>query len=210
MPDPVRILLVDDHPVIRAGLRAMLDQQPDLEVVAEAADGRNAVTQAGLVNPDVVLMDIQMPGMDGIEATRQIAALQPAPKVLILTTYDTDGDILPAIENGATGYLLKDTPPEELYHAIRQAAAGETVLAPTIASRLVTRMRQPDQTLSAREIQLLQFLAEGLSNKEIGTSLYISEATVKTHLVHIFQKLGVDTRTAAVTTAIDQGLIRLH
>lgn len=210
MPDPIRILLVDDHPVIRAGLRAMLDQQPDLEVVAEAADGQSAVTQARTSEPDVVLMDIQMPGVDGIEATRQIAALEPAPKVLILTTYDTDGDILPAIENGATGYLLKDTPPDDLYHAIRQAAAGETVLAPTIASRLVTRMRQPDQTLSAREIQLLQFLAEGLSNKEIGTSLYISEATVKTHLVHIFQKLGVDTRTAAVTTAIDQGLIRLH
>ena len=206
MPDPIRILLVDDHPVIRAGLRAMLDQQPDLEVVAEAADGQSAVTQARTSEPDVVLMDIQMPGVDGIEATRQIAALEPAPKVLILTTYDTDGDILPAIENGATGYLLKDTPPDDLYHAIRQAAAGETVLAP----RLVTRMRQPDQTLSAREIQLLQFLAEGLSNKEIGTSLYISEATVKTHLVHIFQKLGVDTRTAAVTTAIDQGLIRLH
>ena len=210
MSDPIRILLVDDHPVIRAGLRAMLDQQPDLEVVAEAADGQSAVTQARTFEPDVVLMDIQMPGVDGIEATRQIAALDPAPKVLILTTYDTDGDILPAIENGATGYLLKDTPPDDLYHAIRQAAAGETVLAPTIASRLVTRMRQPDQTLSAREIQLLQFLAEGLSNKEIGTSLYISEATVKTHLVHIFQKLGVDTRTAAVTTAIDQGLIRLH
>ena len=210
MSDPIRILLVDDHPVIRAGLRAMLDQQPDLEVVAEAADGQSAVTQARTFEPDVVLMDIQMPGVDGIEATRQIAALDPAPKVLILTTYDTDGDILPAIENGATGYLLKDTPPDDLYHAIRQAAAGETVLAPTIASRLVTRMRQPDQTLSAREIQLLQFLAEGLSNKEIGTSLYISEATVKTHLVHIFQKLGVDTRTAAMTTAIDQGLIRLH
>lgn len=210
MTDGIRILLVDDHPVVRAGLRAMLDQQPDLEVIAEAADGHDAVAQARRLQPEVVLMDIQMPGSDGIEATRLITALDPAPRVLILTTYDTDADILPAIENGATGYLLKDTPPNDLYRAIRQAAAGETVLAPTVASRLVTRMRQPDQTLTAREIQLLQFLAEGLSNKEIGTRLYISEATVKTHLVHIFQKLGVDTRTAAVTTAIDQGLIRLH
>lgn len=210
MTRPVRILLVDDHPVVRAGLRAMLDQQPDLEVVAEAADGDAAVAVTRRLQPDVVLMDIQMPGVDGIEATRLITALDPAPRVLILTTYDSDADILPAIENGATGYLLKDTPPDDLYRAIRQAAAGETVLAPTVASRLVTRMRQPDQTLTAREIQLLQYLAEGLSNKEIGTRLYISEATVKTHLVHIFQKLGVDTRTAAVTTAIDQGLIRLR
>ena len=157
-----------------------------------------------------MLMDLQMPGIGGVAATRRILELEPAPYVVILTTYDTDADILSALDAGATGYLLKDAPPDILFASIRSAAAGETALAPAVASRLVERVRGPDHgTLTARELEVLELLAEGVSNREIANRLHVSEATVKTHLVHIFTKLGVDTRTAAVTAGVERGLIRL-
>lgn len=207
----IRILIVDDHPVVRSGLRAVIDSQPDLAVVGEAATGEQAVGRAVLDLPDVVLMDLQMPGIGGAAATRRLTELDASPRVIILTTYDTDADILSGLEAGAVGYLLKDAPPEELFDAIRSAAAGETVLASTVASRLVDRVRQPPRdALSTRELEVLDAVAEGLGNRAIARRLHISEATVKTHLVHIFAKLDVDTRTAAVAAAVDRGLIRLR
>ena len=206
----IRILIVDDHPVVRAGLRAVVESQDDFEVVGEAATGEEGVRRAALDEPDLVLMDLQMPGMGGVAATRQILDLEPAPYVVILTTYDTDADILSALDAGAIGYLLKDAPPDILFASIRSAAAGETALAPAVASRLVERVRRPDHgSLSARELEVLDLLAEGVANREIATRLHVSEATVKTHLVHIFTKLDVDTRTAAVTAGVERGLIRL-
>ena len=206
----IRLLIVDDHPVVRTGLQGMLAGQPDFEVVGEAADGAEAVILSERLHPDVVLMDLRMPGMDGVTAIRHIRARHPEVHILVLTTYDTDADILPAIEAGATGYLLKDAPREDLFRAIRAAARGETVLAPAVAARLVGRMRTPAQeTLSVREIEVLALVAQGKSNKEIARQLHISEATVKTHLVHIFGKLGVADRTAAVTEALKRGILRL-
>ena len=206
----IRVLLVDDHPVVRAGLRAVVESQDDFEVVGEAATGEEGPRRAALDEPDLVLMDLQMPGIGGVAATRQILDLAPAPHVVILTTYDTDADILSALDAGAIGYLLKDAPPDILFASIRSAAAGETALAPAEASRLVERVRRPDQgSLSARELEVLDLLAEGVANREIATRLHVSEATVKTHLVHIFTKLDVDTRTAAVTVGVERGLIRL-
>ena len=206
----IRILIVDDHPVVRAGLRAVVESQDDFEVVGEAATGEEGVRRAALDEPDLVLMDLQMPGIGGVAATRQILDLPPAPYVVILTTYDTDADILSALDAGATGYLLQDAPPDVLFASIRSAAAGETALAPAVASRLVERVRRPDRgTLSARELEVLELLAEGVSNREIANRLHVSEATIKTHLVHIFTKLDVDTRTAAVTAGVERGLIRL-
>ncbi|MFE3175963.1 response regulator [Amycolatopsis sp. NPDC059090] len=203
----IRLLLADDHPVVRAGLRAVLETEPDLEVVAEASSAEEAVRLAGEV--DVVLMDLQFgSGMHGSEATAAITASADAPKVLVLTTYDTDGDILAAIEAGATGYLLKDAPPEDLAAAVRNAATGQTVLAPAVAHRLMTRMRTPAAALSPREIEVLGLVADGLSNLEISKRLFLSQATVKSHLVHIYTKLGVDSRTAAVAAGKAQGLIR--
>ncbi|ATY11199.1 DNA-binding response regulator [Amycolatopsis sp. AA4] len=203
----IRLLLADDHPVVRAGLRAVLETEPDLEVVAEASSAEEAVRLAGGV--DVVLMDLQFgSGMPGSEATAQITAAADAPKVLVLTTYDTDGDILAAIEAGATGYLLKDAPPEDLAAAVRNAAAGQTVLAPAVAHRLMNRMRTPAAALSPREIEVLGLVADGLSNLEISKRLFLSQATVKSHLVHIYAKLGVDSRTAAVAAGKARGLIR--
>ncbi|MGV9299510.1 response regulator [Amycolatopsis sp. NPDC003676] len=203
----IRLLLADDHPVVRAGLRAVLETEPDLEVVAEASSAEEAVRLAGEV--DVVLMDLQFgSGMHGSEATAAITASADAPKVLVLTTYDTDGDILAAIEAGATGYLLKDAPPEDLAAAVRNAATGQTVLAPAVAHRLMTRMRTPAAALSPREIEVLGLVADGLSNLEISKRLFLSQATVKSHLVHIYTKLGVDSRTAAVAAGKEQGLIR--
>jgi DNA-binding NarL/FixJ family response regulator len=212
----IRVLLVDDHPVVRRGLRALLDELPELEPVGEAADGAEALSVLGRMAaegtplPDVVLMDLQMgTGMHGVEATRRITALPDPPAVLVLTTYSTDADILAAVEAGATGYLLKDAPPDELAAAIRAAARGETVLAPPVAARLLGRVRDKGPTLSQRETEILELLAEGLANRQISRRLFISEATVKTHLVHIYDKLGVDSRTAAVAAAVQAGLIRL-
>jgi len=207
----IRVLLVDDHPVVRRGLRAMVDDLPELEAVGEAADGAAAlkVLEELGQRPDVVLMDLQMgTGMHGVEATRRITALPDPPAVLILTTYSTDADILAAVEAGATGYLLKDAPPEEVAAAVQAASRGETVLAPPVAARLLGRVRAGRPTLSPREAEILQLLAEGLANRQISKRLFISEATVKTHLVHIYDKLGVDSRTAAIAAGLTSGLIR--
>jgi DNA-binding NarL/FixJ family response regulator len=206
----IRVLIVDDHPVVRDGLRGMLAGEADFEVVGEAASGVEAVRVAELQRPDVVLMDLQMPEMDGATATAEIAGRFPGTRVLVLTTYDTDADILRAVEAGATGYLLKDTPRESLFPAIRSAARGETVLAPAVATRLVSRMRVPaEEPLTSREIEVLGLVATGSSNADIAAALFISEATVKTHLLHVFAKLGVDDRTAAVVAAIERGIIAL-
>ena len=210
MVDSIRILITDDHPVVREGLAGMLAGQSDFEVVGMAVDGDTAVRLHRTLTPDVTLMDLQMPGLEGVGAIEAIKAQQPSANILVLTTYDSDADILRAIEAGATGYLLKDTPREELFRAIRAAAKGDTVLAPTIAARIITRMRAPaEENLSAREIEVLQLVARGNSNKEVGKALHISTATVKTHLIHIYTKLGVDDRTAAVTTALEKGIITL-
>jgi DNA-binding NarL/FixJ family response regulator len=206
----IRLLIADDHPVVRDGLRGMLAGQPDLQVVGEAADGAVAVALAAELAPDVILMDLRMPVLDGVAAIRQIRARQPGAHILVLTTYDTDADILPAIEAGATGYLLKDAPRDELFRAIRATARGETVLAPAVAARLLGKMRAPaEEKLSARELEVLGLVARGASNVEIARALHISEATVKSHLLHIFGKLGVADRTAAVTVAVQRGILRL-
>lgn len=204
----LRILLVDDHPVVRTGLAGMLSAEDDLEVVGEAGDGEEAVVVAGALRPDVVLMDLRMPRLDGAGATARIVADRPETRVLVLTTYDTDSDIIRAVEAGATGYLLKDTPRAELAAAVRAAARGETVLAPPVAARLVNRLRNPPaEQLTPREAEVLAAVARGLSNAEVGRSLSIGEATVKTHLLRIFAKLGVDDRTAAVTLAYERGIL---
>lgn len=206
----IRLIIADDHPVVRTGLQGMLAGQPDLEVAGEATTGIEAVGLVERLRPDVVLMDLRMPEMDGVTAISEIKALRPEVHVLVLTTYDTDADILPAIEAGATGYLLKDAPREDLFRAIRAAARGEAVLAPGVAARLMDRMRAPaEEALTAREIEVLSLVAQGGSNKGIAHQLHISEATVKTHLVHIYDKLGVADRTAAVTTALQRGILRL-
>lgn len=207
----IRVLLVDDHPVVRRGLRAVLAELPEIELVGEAADGAEALRVLERVSVDIVLMDLQMgAGMHGVEATRRIAGRVGAPTVLILTTYSTDADILAAVEAGAAGYLLKDAAPEELGAAVRAAARGETVLAPPVAARLLGRVRAEGPVLSQREGEILELVAEGLSNRQVSRRLFISEATVKTHLVHVFGKLGVDSRTAAVAAAVQAGLIRLR
>jgi DNA-binding NarL/FixJ family response regulator len=206
----IRILIADDHPVVREGLAGMLAGQSDFEVVGLATDGDKAVELHSEHSPDVTLMDLQMPGLDGVGAIEAIKANNSSAHILVLTTYDADADILRAIEAGATGYLLKDTPREELFRAVRATAAGESVLAPNVTARLMTRMRAPaEENLSAREIEVLQLVAKGNSNKEVGKALHISTATVKTHLIHIYNKLGVDDRTAAVTTAIEKKIITL-
>ncbi|GLY69107.1 response regulator [Amycolatopsis taiwanensis] len=207
---PIRLLVADDHPVVRAGLRAVLETEPGLIVVAEAATAEDAVTRAAEGDIDVVLMDLQfgINRMNGAEATAAITARPGAPRVLIVTTYDTDADTLPAIEAGATGYLLKDAPPTDLAAAVRTAAAGRTTLAPAVADRLMNRLRAPGNALTRREIEVLVLVAEGLSNQAIGQRLHLTEGTVKSHLSRIYTKLGVDSRTAAVATATDLGLIR--
>jgi DNA-binding NarL/FixJ family response regulator len=202
----LRIVVADDHPVVREGLRAMLDAEDDLEVVGEAASGAEAVALAAALRPDVVLMDLRMPGTDGVAATGSIVAAGSA-RVLVVTTYDTDADILRAVEAGATGYLLKDTPRRQLADAVRAAARGETVLAPPVARKLVARVRPDADPPTPRELEVLGQVARGLSNVDIGRELHISEATVKTHLVRVFEKLGVSDRTAAVTTALSRGLL---
>jgi DNA-binding NarL/FixJ family response regulator len=202
----IRVLLVDDHPVVRSGLAGLLGGEADIEVVGEASDGREGVGRAAELVPDVVLMDLRMPVMDGVEATALIVATD-GPRVLVLTTYDTDADILRAVEAGATGYLLKDTPRDELVEAVRAASRGETVLAPPLAAKLMRQVRSNDQ-LTAREVEVLSLVSRGMSNGDIAKELFIGEATVKTHLLHVFDKLGVSDRTAAVTTAMRLGVLR--
>lgn len=205
----IRLVIVDDHPVVRAGLRALLDHEPGLSVVGEAATPEEAFQLVQLKNPDVVLMDLQFgSGETGADATRRIRALEAPPYVLVLTNYDTDGDILGAVEAGASGYLLKDAPPHELVAAVRAAASGESALAPAIASRLLGRLRTPQISLSKREIEVLSRVAIGLPNAKIAEELFVSETTVKSHLVHIFSKLDVSSRTAAVSAARRVGIVR--
>ncbi|MFJ7159253.1 response regulator [Streptomyces sp. NPDC101118] len=203
------ILLCDDHVVVRAGLLALLGSEPDIEVLGEAGSGEEAVALAEKLRPDVVLMDLQLgEGIDGVEATRRITALPGrAPHVLVLTTYDTDADITRAIGAGATGYLLKAERPEELFAAIHAAAQGRTTLSPPVASRVMAAMRGTRPTLTDRELDILGQLAHGLGNREIARALFISEATVKTHLGRIYDKLGVDTRAGAVAVAKEQRLL---
>ena len=204
----IRVLLVDDHPVVRLGLRGMLDAEPGLAVVGEASSADEGLAVALAERPDIVLMDLRMPGGDGVSATERILAALPGTRVLVLTTYESDRDILRAIEAGAGGYLLKDASPAELAAAVRAAARGETVLAPSVASTLVRQVRAPaPPALSARETEVLRLVACGLTNADIGRDLFISEATVKTHLLRIFNKLDVADRTAAVTTAMRHGII---
>ena len=207
---PIRLLVCDDHPVVRSGLKAMLGSQPDFEVVGEAADGERAVALARRLKPDVVLMDLRMPGMDGVEAIEGIKGDRPETRVLVLTTYETDADILRAVEKGATGFLLKDVPHEDLFDAVRNVADGKSPLAPSVAARLVQRLHgSGEERLSQREIEILLLVARGMNNRAIARRLLVSESTVKAHMLHTFAKLGVSDRTAAVTTALRRGVIRL-
>ena len=203
----IRVLIADDHPVVRSGLAGMLGVEPDLEVVGEAADGAAAVALARDLSPDLVLMDLRMPVLDGAAATARITDELPAVHVLVLTTYETDADILRAVEAGATGYLLKDTPRDQLVAGVRAAARGESALSPTVARRLVQQLRGDDSRLTPRELEVLAGVARGLSNAAIGRELFITEATVKTHLLRAFGKLGVDDRTRAVTVAMERGIL---
>lgn len=204
----IRVLIVDDHPVVREGLRGMLDADPGVEVVGEAGSGDEAVVRARELVPDVILMDLRMPGGDGVGATARILEDVPASRIVVLTTYENDQDIVRAVEAGAAGYLLKDTSRADLLSAVSAAARGETVLSPSVATRLVTRMRAPaTASLSHREAQVLSLVAKGLTNAEVGKRLFISETTVKTHLLRIFGKLGVSDRTAAAITAMERGLL---
>ena len=207
----ITLLVVDDHPVVRDGLRGMFESAPGFRVLGEAADGAAALERAAELDPDVILMDLRMPGTGGVAAIRELTRRGARARVLVLTTYDTDSDTLPAIEAGATGYLLKDAPREELFAAVRAAADGRSVLSPAVASRLVSAVRAPRtpgaEPLSAREREVLALVAKGTSNREIARELFISEATVKTHLTHIFAKLGAKDRAAAVATAYDRGIL---
>lgn len=208
MTGPVTVLLVDDHPVVREGLRGMLDAEPDIQVIGEAGSGAEAVTLAESLRPGVILMDLRMPDVDGVTATERILARAPATRIIVVTTYESDTDILRAVEAGAAGYLLKDASRAALAEAVRDAAKGRTVLSPTVADRLVHLVRKPAQaSLSARELEVLERVARGGTNAEIGRALHISEATVKTHLLRVFAKLDVSDRTAAVTTAMSLGLL---
>ncbi|MCC6315693.1 MAG: response regulator transcription factor [Thermomicrobiales bacterium] len=205
----IRLLMADDHPVVRAGLRALLAAEADFTIAIETGAAEDAVAAAMREPVDVALMDLQFGGaMQGVEATRRLRALPHPPVVLILTNYDTDADILGAIEAGASGYLLKDTPPAEIMAAVRAAAAGGSALAPAVASRLMSRVQAPTRQLTPREADVLTLAAEGKSNKEIGRDLFLSEATVKSHLARVFAKLEVASRTAAVAKARQTGIIR--
>lgn len=199
----ISVLLVDDHLVVRSGLKALLGTQPDIEVVAEAASGEAALEAFRVHRPAVVMMDLAMgDGMDGIEAIKAVRRINTRQAVLVFTTYDSDADIVRSVDAGAMGYLLKDAAPEEIFSAVRGAVQGKSVMSPPVASRLFQQLRNPGEVLTPREAELLSLLIEGLSNKELSQRLFISEATVKTHLAHIYAKLGVETRAAAIATAI--------
>lgn len=205
---PIRILIADDHPVVRAGLRALIATDAALQVVGEADTPAGAVESTRELSPDVVLMDLRFGTAEtGADATRAIRATPDAPAVLVLTNYDSDADILTAVEAGANGYLLKDAPPDDLLAAIRAAAAGESALAPAVAGRLLHRLRTPATSLTARELDVLQRAADGLSNADIAAALHVSEATVKSHLAHVYTKLGVRSRSAAVAAARASGIL---
>ncbi|MFF4092809.1 response regulator [Streptomyces sp. NPDC001834] len=207
----ITLVVVDDHPVVRDGLRGMFESAPGFRVLGEASDGVAGVDLVARLDPDVVLMDLRMPGGGGVAAIAELTRRGARARVLVLTTYDTDSDTLPAIEAGATGYLLKDAPRDELFHAVRAAADGRTVLSPAVASRLVSRVRTPsaprNEPLSAREREVLALVAKGTSNRAIAAELFISEATVKTHLTHVFAKLGAKDRAAAVAVGYDRGIL---
>ncbi len=206
---PIRLMIVDDHPVVRDGLRGMIAGDPDLDVVGEASDGAEVLALVDSLRPDVILMDLRMPRLGGAAAIRALAERGTEARVLVLTTYDTDRDVVPALEAGATGYLLKDAPRDELVRAIHAAARGESVLAPSVATRLVTQLRAPEhEALSDRELEVLRLIAQGETNAGAAARLFISEATVKTHLVHIYAKLDVNDRAAAVATAFERGLLK--
>jgi DNA-binding NarL/FixJ family response regulator len=206
--DAIRLLIVDDHPVVRDGLRGILETSPEFEVVGEAGDGAEAVIRAVALQPDVVLMDLRMPGTDGVSAIRRLAERGVTARVLVLTTYDTDSDVIPAIEAGATGYLLKDCPRSELIRAVQAAARGEAALSPAVATRLLGQVRAPArEPISNRELDVLALVARGSSNRDIAARLFISEATVKTHLLHVYAKLGVNDRAAAVAAGFERGLL---
>jgi DNA-binding NarL/FixJ family response regulator len=203
----IRVLVADDHPIVRSGIVALLQTAEDVEVVGEASTGLEVVDLAAALTPDVVLMDLRMPGIDGDEATARILAARPATRVLILTTYESDDSILTAIEAGASGYLLKAAPQDEILAGVRAVARGEVALAPRIAALLVQRVKTPTVALSPRETQVLRLVAAGKSNPSIAAELFVGEATVKTHLLHVFEKLDVSDRTRAVTRAMELGLL---
>ena len=210
---PIRILIVDDHTLVRDGLNTILSRQPDFEVVGEASNGREATELARTVNPDVILMDLRMPEMSGVEAMRAIGAESPDIKIIVLTTFDTDEYIFDAVEAGAKGYLLKDTSREELFNAVRAVCRGESQIEPGVAARLISRFqelsRQGPDTLSDREVEVLQLIARGSANRQIAEELLISESTVKTHVANIFSKMNVRHRTQAVTEGLQRGIIKL-
>ena len=206
---PIRLLIADDHPVVRDGLSGMFSGDDGFEVIGQAANGTQAVTLACALEPDVILMDLRMPEMDGVAAIAELARRKVAARVLVLTTYDTDSDVVRAVEAGATGYLLKDSPREDLLRAVRAAARGEAALSPSVATRLLGQVRAPAQEpLSQREFEVLELVARGATNREAAAKLFISEATVKTHLLHIYAKLGVSDRAAAVAEGFQRGLLR--
>jgi DNA-binding NarL/FixJ family response regulator len=214
MAEAIRIVVADDHPSVREGLVSMYGREEGFEVVGQAVDGTEAVDLVGRLDPDVVLMDLKMPRMDGVEAIRRIKKSHPRTEVLVLTTFDSDDYIFQGIEAGARGYLLKDAPREELFRAVRAVARGESLLQPNVAARLINRVAEmarqtPEETLSERELEVLRCMARGAANKEIANELVISENTVKTHVASIFQKLGATDRTQAVTTALQRQLISL-
>lgn len=204
----IRVLIVDDHPIVRDGLRGMFAGAPGIEVIGEAEDGAGAVDLARALDPDVILMDLRMPRMDGVAAIRRLAELGVRARVVVLTTYDTESEVLPAIEAGATGYLLKDVATDDLLRAVDAAARGEAVLAPSVTRRLMGRVREPEPALSERELEVLRLVARGTTNRDIATELFLSEATVKTHLLHIYAKMAVADRAAAVAVGFQRGLLR--
>ncbi|WP_329267744.1 response regulator transcription factor [Streptomyces sp. NBC_01451] len=210
---PLRVLVADDHAVVRAGLRALLEGEPGIEVIAEAGSGEEAVSLVARMLPDVALMDLRFGspagGIDGIEAIRRLAAEAPGVAVVMLTSYAGRADVVRALEAGARGYVLKAGPPEELFRAVRGAAAGALGLAPEIVGELVGQVVSPEQELSGREIEVVRLMAEGLSNRAIAGALFLSEATVKTHLVRVYRKLRVDNRAAAVSEAVRRGVLEL-
>ncbi|GGP12738.1 response regulator transcription factor [Nonomuraea glycinis] len=204
----IRLLIVDDHPIVRDGLRSAFEAEPDIDVVGEAANGRDGIERAAALEVDIVLMDLRMPEMDGVSAITALRHSHPRIKTLVLTTFDGDSDVLPAIEAGATGYLLKDAPTDELLRAVRAAAAGEPVLSPSVASLLMGQVRRPVKAaLTDRELQVLALVADGASNRQAAAKLFISEASIKTHLLHIYDKLGVRDRAAAVGEGYRRGLL---